>query len=59
MPFTYTEEREQVVMPEMGKQCPFQTARFCHRYECELWLDGECAFVKMARALNALVLFAK
>jgi len=51
MPFTYTEEREQVVMPEMGKQCPFQTARFCLQEGCQLWI-GECAFVVMALNQN-------
>jgi len=54
MPFTYTEEREQVVMPEMGKQCPFQTARFCLQEGCELWTDGECAFVRIAWSLHGM-----
>ena len=49
MPFAYVEEKEQVVMPNMGKRCPFgNVARFCYQDECELWIDGHCAFTVIA-----------
>jgi hypothetical protein len=52
MAFTYAEEKEQVVMPDMGKRCPFgNVARFCYQGECELWVDGHCAFTVMAIAM--------
>jgi len=52
MPFTYAEAERAVKFAEqddMGKNCPFGSVkRFCYQGECELWVDGHCAFTVIA-----------